>query len=67
MNEMLLWLENLIVVALSEFIEFMSYQISAPLWLLLVTFMAGALSVKIRGASGGMSRAYQKIKVRWNK
>ena len=67
MNEMLLWLENILVAGLTEFIRFMGYTIAAPLWLLLVTFMAGALSTKMRGAGGRMNRAYQKVKVRWQR
>jgi len=67
MNEMFLWLENILVAMLTEFIRFMGYQIAAPLWLLLVTFLAGALSGRARAARGGMSRAYQRIKVRFQR
>ena len=68
MAEILLWLEAFILAALSEFFRFMGTQVTAPLWAFLVAVMFGALMFGGgRGARGKASRAYQRIKVRWQR
>lgn len=67
MTELLAWIQDAVVVALMTFVTFMSREVQAPFWLLLMVFMAGMLSAGMRGGRAKASRAYQKIKVMFSR
>jgi uncharacterized membrane protein len=63
--ELLAWAQNAIVAAIVTFTAFMSREVVTPLWLLLLVFMTGILWGKARGVGGRMSKAYQRIRVKF--